>query len=216
MNLFTKLALLVLLTSSFVSAQAIRKPAPAKPTAKVPVVVTEVAADDWQKLTNLLSAEDWTKASASSNNWLGKLKSENDKKQLARLRYFYLFSLAGSVSQGKLPIAELEKAVNSFIGKEFILLDRNVLGDCNKSLNYLCPVTNTPKAVRVTATNKDFTLIHAFEYVDLLQEFDFKANNLKNAFVGGKLTGAEFNTAAQPVWIMRLYFDEGWVQVVEK
>lgn len=194
----------------------VRKPNP-KPTAKpVIITITELSSAEWNEITTSLEAEDWDKTALLSGNFLKKLKTENDKKQLARLRYFYLFALAGKVSQGKMTNSELQNIAQTFIGKDFITLDRNVLNNCDKSLNYVCPSKNSTKTVRITATNKAFTSIHTLETIQLFQPFDFTRNNLKNVFVGGILRSIELNLEKDKVWIMRLNFDSGWVQIVDK
>jgi hypothetical protein len=192
---------------------------PAKPSASKPAPVTtvsELPAAEWSGIIKALEAEDWEKASLLSGNALKKLRLENDKNQLARLRYIYLFSLAGRVAQSKMTATELQNIAQAFVGQPFIMLDRNALTNCQNSLNYVCPVKANQSALRVSATNKAFTTIHSFENVKLLQPFDFTQNNLKNVFVGGTLRQVEVNQKPEKVWIMRLSFDNGWVQIVEK
>ena len=211
----TFFCLLLFLTSNFAQT---RKPT-VKPPTKSSVkssVIKEVSAEDWLEITKSLEAEDWDKTVSLTANFLATLKTENDKKQLARLRYFYLFALAGKVSQGKTTTNELQNIAQTFIGKDFIMLDRNVLSDCSQSLNYVCPIKNDAQTIWVSATNKAFTTIHSRESVKLLQPFNFATNNLKNVFVGGILRKVELNPKKDKVWIMRLNFDNGWVQVVDK
>ncbi len=143
-SVFRRQILLKLMKRVFVTALCIslmasigfsqvRKPNP-KPTAKpVIITITELSSAEWNEITTSLEAEDWDKTALLSGNFLKKLKTENDKKQLARLRYFYLFALAGKVSQGKMTNSELQNIAQTFIGKDFITLDRNVLNNCDKS-----------------------------------------------------------------------------------
>jgi hypothetical protein len=192
-------------------------PKTASKTTPLPIpTVSEIPSTEWSEIVKSLQVEDWDKTAFLTGNALKSLKFENDKKQLARLNYFYLFSLAGKVAQGKMTAKELDNIAQAFIGKDFVMLDRNALANCNNSLNYACPVKNDKKALRVTATNKEFTIIHSFEYVKLLQEFNFVAHNLKNVFVGGTLQKAEVNQKPDKVWIMRLSFKDGWAQIADK
>lgn len=208
-----------LLTTVLGFSQNRKTPVRSSPPKQIPAVaaaIDKVPESDWNEITRALSVEDWNKTALLSGNLLKSLKFENDSRQLARLRYFYLFSLAGKVGQGKMTVAELQNIIQTFVGTEFIMLDRNVLANCNNSLNYVCPAKDDKNSLRVTATNKEFTVIHSFEYVKLLQAFNFTANNLKNVFVRGILKRFEVNQKPDKVWIMRLYFEDGWVQVIDK
>lgn len=171
---------------------------------------------EWSEISKALETEDWERVSSLSASVLKNFKDEDEARRLARVRYFYLFSLAGKVAQGKMTVTELENIAQVFIGQEFVMLDRNVMSSCNNSLNYICPVKDDKNALRVTATNKAFTTIHSFEYVKLLQPFSFTGNMLKNVFVGGKLRKVEINQKPEKVWIMRLFFEDGWVQIIDK
>jgi hypothetical protein len=196
-----------------------KRKTPAKPSTPKPAPVTtvsELPEGEWSGIIRALEAEEWDKSSMLSGNALKKLRFENDKNQLARLRYIYLFSSAGRVAQGKMTATELQNIAQTFVGQAFIMLDRNALTNCQNSLNYVCPVKANKSALRVSATNKAFTTIHSFENVKLLQPFDFTQNNLKNVFVGGTLRQVEVNQKPEKVWIMRLSFENGWVQMVEK
>lgn len=186
-------------------------------TKETPIkTVTELSQSEWSEMSQLLEAEDWEKLSAVSALNLKKLVEENDKKQLAQLNYIYLFSLAGKVAQGKMTVNELKNITQTMIGKDFIMFNRNILDDCTNSLNYVCPDKTDKSSIRVSATNKEFNLIHSFEYVKLLQEFDFAKNKQKSVYVSGKLAKVEVNEKPDKAWIMRLFFNDGWVQVIDK
>lgn len=186
------------------------KPARAKQTA-APV---EISVKEWNAITDALDKEDWTQAATLSSLALNKLKTDNGKKQLARLRYFYLYALAGKVIAAKMTYAELEKTVSSFIGKDFLMPARAISTDCTKMLNYICASKDDAQVLRVTATNKAGTAIHSFEYVETAENFDTAQNSGKSAFLGGTLQKAEFNERKSNIWIMRLYFRNGFVNIV--
>lgn len=187
------------------------------PKKETPIkTVTELSQAEWSELSQLLESQDWEKLSAVSALDLKKLVEENEKKQLAQLNYIYLFALAGKVSDGKMTVNELKNVAQTMIGKTFLMFDRKVLDDCTNSLNFVCPDKNDKYGIRVSATNKDFNLIHSFEYVKLLQEFDFAKNKQKSVYVGGNLTKFEVNEKPDKAWIMRLFFSDGWIQVIEK
>jgi hypothetical protein len=192
------------------------KTAAAKIPAKVPVKAApiEISQAEWNALVEALDKENWTQAALLASAALGKLKTDNDKKQQAQLRYFYLYALAGKAADGKITYAELLKTADSFIGKEFLMPSRQFLADCAAKVNFICATKDNENAVRVTATNKSGSAIHSFEYVKLAEKPDIAANDGKAAFVGGTLQKAEINLYKQNISIMRLIFDKGFVNIV--
>lgn len=215
------LTILVCLAVSAVFGQT-RKPA-AKPAAKKPVAaaraaivkpVTEISAAEWSRIAGALDREDWTQGALLAQLSMSKLKTDNNKKQLAQLRYFYLYALAGKAASGKMTYAELEKIADGFIGKEFLMPSRQFLTACTAKVNYICPVADNENALRVTATNKSGSAIHSFEYVKLNQKADVAGNEGKEAFLSGILQAAEVNLYKQDIRIMRLIFDKGFSNVV--
>jgi hypothetical protein len=186
-------------------------PAPKK--AIPPAVAGEIAEADWLKMADAMYLENWETASSLAAQNLQKLKIDNSKKQLAQLRYIYLYSLAGKVSEGKMAFAELERVANTFIGQEFLLVGRQLLADCNTKVNYICAAKDNERVLRVTATNRAGTAIHLFEYVVLNESFDVRANSEKVAFLGGNLKKIESNPYKPELKVMRLIFDKGYVKL---
>ncbi|HLL99846.1 MAG TPA: hypothetical protein VK400_02220 [Pyrinomonadaceae bacterium] len=186
---------------------------PAASPAVSGVKTNEIREADWLKMADAMYQENWEKSSALAAQNLQKLKTENAKKQLAQLRYVYLYSLAGKVSEGKMPFAEFERIAGSFVGQEFLLVSRQLLADCATKVNYICASKTSDRVLRVTATNRAGTAIHLFEYVALEERFDVRANNEKLAFLGGYLKKVESNLYKSDLKIMRLIFDKGYVKV---
>jgi len=185
--------------------------------------VAEFSEAEWKILTDALQAEDWKTAALLASQYLGKLKIENEKKQLAQLRYFYLYALAGKIlaaSSVKVPIEtdsmwnELDAAVGSFIGKEFVLPPRRFMPECKAVLNYICHVKDNDRALRVTATNTAGTMIHSFDYVTFDEKIFSGEFADKEIFLGGKLKRAEFNQDMSKLWVMRLIFEKGFARIV--
>ncbi|MGI8494565.1 MAG: hypothetical protein ACR2L1_04530, partial [Pyrinomonadaceae bacterium] len=199
---------------------ALKKPVAAKTSAATAAkpapkaVLKEIPETEWKLLVAALEAEDWTRASTLASAAIGRLNTDNDKKQLVRLRYFYLYALAGKAAGGKMTYTELEKITALFIGKEFLMPSRDFLSDCTQKVNYICPVIANETVLRVTATNKSGTEIHSFEYVKLGEKFDFAANEGKTAFLGGTLQEAEIKPYKKNISIMRLIFEQGFVNIV--
>lgn len=185
--------------------------------------VDEIPDADWKILIDAVQVENWEKSRSLANEYLTKIKAENDKKQTARLRYILLYALAGKVDEssvtGKKPEeakarAELEKTANGFLGKEFFMPSREVSADCAGKLNYVCAAKEQKNVLRVTATGQAGTAIYSFEYVRLKENFSVRKNVGKGAVLSGVLKKIEFNPNKSNVWIMRLFFDEGSVSIV--
>jgi hypothetical protein len=222
-----KFILFTILLCFSVSISTAQKPktaaTPINPKLIQPTTVTEISGAEWTILIDALQAENWKTAALVASQYLEKLKTDNDKKQLAQLRYFYLYALAGKIlaaSTSKIPVEksslwrELDTAVGNFIGKEFILPPRQFLPECKAVLNYICAVKDNDRLLRVTATNKEGVMIHSFDYVTFDEKISWGELIENQAFLGGKLKRAEFNQDMSKPWVMRLIFDKGFIRVV--
>lgn len=185
-------------------------------------IAKEIPAAEWKILTDALQAEDWKTSALLASKHLERLKIDNEKKQLARLRYFYLYALAGKIlttSATDLPLETeanwkmLDKAISDFTGKEFVLPPRQFKAECTGVLNYICPVKSNDSALRITATNKTGMMIHSFDYILFENKLTLNDFAEKELFLGGKLDRAEFNQDVSKPWVMRLFFDKGTVSV---
>jgi len=185
--------------------------------------VTVIPEREWSVMVDYLKAENWERSAFYASGLLRRLKIDNDKKQIARLRYFYLFSLAGKILKlheekktAELEAAwlEMDKAVSESIGKEFILPAREYRSICDKNLNFVCPVKDNEKAFRTAATNKEATAIHSFDYVLFDKTIDFSTYSDKQFFLGGTLKRVEYNDNLDEPWLMYLIFEKGFVRVV--
>lgn len=188
-----------------------------------PQAFKEVPDADWKNLIDAVQVENWEKSVPLANQYLAQLKIENDKKQIARLRYILLYSLAGKIVKESLgnkssnqaqTRTELEKTANEFLGKEFFMPSREISRDCEGKLNYICRSTQQPNILRVTATDHAGTAIYSFEYIRLKEYFNFLRNVGKEVILSGTLKKIEFNPNQSNVWIMRLIFENGTVNVV--
>ncbi len=185
--------------------------------------VTVIPDKEWSVMIDFLKKENWDSAAFYSSGLMRRLKNDNDKKQIAQLRYLYLFSLAGKIMKyhetGKTAEkenawTEMDKAVTEFTGKEFILPAREYRSICDKNLNFICPVLGNDKAFRTAATNKEATTIHSFDYVVFDKTVDLKQFADKQIFLGGTLKRVEFNEDLSEPWVMYLIFEKGFVRVV--
>jgi hypothetical protein len=215
----------ICIAAAVLHAQPPRVPAKITPRNVPFKTVTEVSDADWLALAAVLEKEDWKQSATLAAGHLQILKTENDKKQIAQLRYIYLFSLAGQILaynaqsnavEREKVWTEIDKAMESFINKEVVMPPRPFTTNCEKKLNVICQAKDTPNTFRTTATNKEGNGIHSFDYVQLEQPVDIKEFNGKEAFIGGILRRAEYNEDLSKPWVLRLIFNNGFLRVVVK
>lgn len=195
------------------------------PIAQSKLFDAKISDAEWTTLAAALDAEDWDKGAALASQFIKRLKTDDEKKQLARLRYLYLYALAGRVFKiSSAPNAgeetvlavreELVRAAARFTGREFVLPARRYLPDCKNVVNYICAVGAEKKLFRTTATAAGGTEIYSFDYVSFDRAVDLQAFTENKTFLGGVLRRAEFNDDLKQPWVMRLVFDGGFVRVV--
>jgi len=215
--------LICLAAASFPAQKIVRTPAPVAPRNVPFKTVSEISDAEWSALAAALAREDWKQSAALAAQHLQSLRTENDKKQLAQLRYIHLYSLAGQIlsynSVGNATDAErawteLDKVLGTYVNQEFVLPPRLFTTDCEKKLNVICQVKETPNAFRTTATNKEGSGIHSFDYVQFDQAIDIKEFDGKQTFLGGILRRVEYNEDKSKPWILRLFFNKGFLTVV--
>jgi len=220
------IAILIFITGAGVFAQPPRVPAAKITPRSVPFkTVTEISAADCLALATALEKEDWKQSATLASQNMQTLPTDNDKKQLAQLRYIYLFALTGQIltsnAQGNATEAEkawteLDRVMETFIGKEFVMPPRPFTTDCAKKLNVICEVKETPNSLRTTATNQEGNAIHSFDYVQFDAPINIKEFDGKEVFLGGILRRAEYNEDKTKPWALRLFFNKGFLRVVVK
>lgn len=215
-------ALLLFCFSVSDAQKIILNPTESSQTYSIPNAAT-ISENEWKVLTDSLSAENWDRAAFYASALMNRLKTDNDRKQIAQARYFYLFALAGKIARARdagkkadeeAAWKELDKAVDKLIGQEFVLPPREFRKDCRKALNFICSVKDKETAFRTTATNKEGTSIHSFDYVVFDKKIELDESIDKQIFLGGKLKKVEFNDNPSEPWIMYLIFEKGFARVV--
>lgn len=178
-----------------------------------------VPEEDWRRLATALKNENWTVASNMAKADLELVQIENEKRQLAQLRYIRMYALSGQIlrlyevgrnTDAEALWSELDGVVAQNIGKEIIMPARFYADDCSKKLNYLCRVKGAADELRTTATDSGGTGIHSFEYV----KFDNPVPPISDGaklFVGGTLSNAEYNDEPEKPWVLRLFVKSGFV-----
>ncbi len=225
MKKFIFITILICISAAGIFAQNPRVPAKITPRNVPFKTVTEISDADWQTLAATLEKEDWKQSAALAADYLQILKTDNEKKQIAQLRYIYFFSLAGQILnantrgnalEGEKAWTELDRVMETLINKEFLLPPRPFTTDCEKKLNVICQVKDTPNAFRTTATNKEGSGIHSFDYVQFDELVSIKEFDGKETFIGGILYRADYYVDKSKPWVLRLFFKKGFVRVVVK
>lgn len=214
-------------TFAFAFGVALAQPprVPAKVTPRnVPFkTVDEISPDEWRTMATAFNREDWTLAAGLSAKHLATLTSDNEKKQLAQLRYLHLFALAGKVlaandmnnaADAEKAWAEIDLALGKFVNKEIMLPPRPFAKECAKKLNVVCVAADTPNTMRATSTNREGSAIHSFDYVAFENPIDIKEFDGRNVFLGGVLQRAEMNEDKTKPWVLRLVIKNGSLRVV--
>jgi|ERR1043166_1361247 hypothetical protein len=177
----------------------------------VPVLAQKSSSteEQWNSLLIALSTEDWDSAYRLSGSLIERIKTDNSDKDLAKIRYMFLYSGAGRVLAGKMTYDELEKVVKPFVGTELVIPFRTVRETCGGSnLNSICADNKDKKSLLVPATNKAGTTILAFEY------YKFKDDPKLSRSVGSAVSFSGIVTAIQPnpnrsnLIILRIYLDD--------
>lgn len=184
----------------------------------------DIPAEDWNKLESALQLENWTRTSILAEEYLQKLGAETKDLKMARLRYIYLYSLAGKVishsfaadrEQEEAARLRLEVAAKSYVGKEFVFPVRKILSDCKGAVNFVCESKENPGFLRIAATNPNGTSIHFSEYIEMGRlKLDVKKHNDADVVLGGILKGVRLNPEKSNTLVMTLQFEDGFVQKI--
>ncbi len=182
----------------------------------------DIPAEDWNKLESALQLEDWNKTIALAEEYQLKLSAETKDLKKARLRYIYLYALAGKViaysfsgdrEQEDAARKRLEVAAKSYVGREFVFPVRKILADCKGAVNYVCDSMENPGFLRISATNPNGTSIHFSEYIELRGvKLDVRKHNESDVVLGGILKGVRLNPNKSNTLVMTLQFEDGFVQ----
>lgn len=172
---------------------------------------TEVTEAQWHDVLVAVTNEEWSTTVELSSRYLKQLKESDER--LPRLRYIYLYAAAGKVSEGEMSYDELEKSVKDFVGKEVVLPYRTIALHCRGDLNFICPDDKDKDKLMVAATNKMGTNIHAFEYVQLKEPFDFASHDGEEASISGTIDSIQPNPNKSRVLVMRLYISKASVNL---
>lgn len=182
--------------------------------AQQPRPTSTVTDDDFQKVLVAVSNEDWDTAFALSSKFLKQMKDVD--KRLVRLRYIYLYSAAGMVTNGKMEFDDFAKSTKEFVGKEVECPFRPITLECRGAFNFICPSNEKQDRVTVAASNKTATSILAFEYTQLKEPFDFAHHQDEAASIYGTIDAIVPNPNKSRFLVMRLFITNGIINVKDK
>ena len=173
---------------------------------------TEDHGNEYDRILQLISNEDWKAASDAATSYLAKIGTSGDKDLQARLRYIIIYTTAGAVSTGASEFDVLDERVKGFVGKSVTLPYRPVVnGECPGGMNTICISDPHATSFMVVAANKTSTTIHAFEYMKLRQAVDFAAHAGEWGSITGTLRKIEPNPNKSRAIVMRIYIDDATV-----
>ena len=167
--------------------------------------------NEYDRIVQLISNEDWTAASDAAVSYLAKVGTSEDLQ--ARLRYIIIYTTAGAVSTGVFDFDVLDQRLKGFVGKSVTLPYRPVVNGANPGgMNAICiSDPHHPTSFMVVAANKTSTTIHAFEYVNLQQAVDFAAHAGEWGSITGTLRKIEPNPNKSRAIVLRIYIDDATV-----
>jgi hypothetical protein len=171
---------------------------------------TEDQANEYDRILQLISNEDWKAASDAATSYLAKIGTSEDLQ--ARLRYIIIYTTAGAVSTGAFEFDVLDERVKGFVGKSVTLPYRPVVnGECPGGMNTICISDRHATSFMMVAADKTSTTIHAFEYMKLRQAVDFAAHAGEWGSITGTLRKIEPNPNKSRAIVMRIYIDDATV-----
>jgi hypothetical protein len=184
----------------------------------VPVTVcqgetgTENLGNEYDRILQLVSKEDWKAASDAAASYLAKVDTSGDKHLQARLRYTTIYTTAGAVSTGACEFDVLDQRLKGFVGKSVTLPYRPVVNNAGPGgMNAICISDPHATSFMVVAANESSTTIHAFEYVKLQQAVDFAAHAGEWGSITGTLRRIEPNPNKSRAIVLRIYIDDATV-----
>lgn len=171
---------------------------------------TQDQGNEYDRILQLISNEDWKAASDAAATYLAKAGTSGNLQ--ARLRYIIIYTTAGAVSTGAFEFDVLDHRLKGFVGKSVTLPYRPVVnGACSGGMNAICISDPHATSFMVIAANKSSTTIHAFEYVKLQQAVDFAAHPGEWGSITGTLRKIAPNPNKSRAIVMRIYVDDATV-----
>ena len=172
----------------------------------------EVTDTQWKALLKAASDEDWNEGFDLARQYLQQLDGSDER--LPRLRYIYLYTAAGKVSEGSMSYDRLPEITKNVVGKQIVLPYRQIStapkpGD----LNFIVEPKESKGQLFVAATNKAGTTIHDFEYIKLKDAFDLASHDDQYASVSGVVDDIKPNPNKSAAIVFRIYISSGCVAI---
>ncbi|PWU03770.1 MAG: hypothetical protein C5B53_00060 [Candidatus Melainabacteria bacterium] len=172
----------------------------------------EVTDTQWETLLNATGNEDWNQGFDLAAKYLKELKESDDR--LPRLRYIFLYTAAGKVSEGKMSYDQLSAITKDLVGKEIVLPYRQIaVAPKPGDLNFICEPKDTKGQLFVAATNKAGTTIHDFEFIKLKNVFKLEGHDAEFASIFGVIDAIKPNPNRSAAIVLRIYISNASVKL---
>ena len=173
---------------------------------------SEVTDTQWEELLKAAGNEDWNHGFDLAAKYLHELKHSDPR--LPRLRYIFLYTAAGKVSEGKMSYDCLTSVTKNLVGEEIILPYRQISAQQKPAdLNFICQPGKEKGMLFVAATNKKGTTVHDFEYIKLRDVFDVEEHDGKWASISGVIDAITPNPNKSTAIVLRIYISDGSVKL---
>jgi hypothetical protein len=180
--------------------------------AGAPLALGDTTDQQWKELLVAAQGGNWTDAVKLSTQYLKEMKDDDDR--LPRLRYIYLYSAAGAVSEGKMSYGQLEENLKDFIGKRVVLPYHPIADAEDKgALSVIRASGGKNDRLFVAAANESGTTVHSFEYIQLKEPFNLKGHEGELATISGVIDSIEPNPNKSDLLIMRIHISDGLLKL---
>lgn len=171
-----------------------------------PIAFAEVTEAQWKEMLSAVGKEDWKPAFALSSKFMTEMKPDDER--MPRLRYIYLFTAAGKVSEGQMSFEELTKLTKPLVGQSIVLPYRTCTRKAEGKLNFITQ-SEEKDHLFIAATNQSGTTVHDFEYITLKEKTDIATHDEQQAAISGTIKSIAPNPNKSAAIVMRLYITDG-------
>lgn len=173
-------------------------------------VSKELTTQDWDRLISALVNNDWQTSGRLSEQYLKLYNKKDPGGEAARLRYMYIYSIAGQMGERTIDRKEGLKKVRKFIGLRVEMPSHPIQPSKDCIFNCFWPLDDDKTKIFTSAANKEGTFIHAFETFERPKGLDVENNRGKTLRLGGTLANIELRgqfLAAFGIEVKDCYFE---------
>lgn len=146
---------------------------------------------EWDQIIGALIGDNWAEAHRLAERYLPRFAKNDPGGEASRLRYMYIYSLAGLVGERTVGREAALKKVQKFVGKRVEMPSHPLRPSSECTFNCFWRSEDDPQKIIVASANKTGTFIHAFETFELPEGLDLENNRGKTLRLGGTLAKIE-------------------------